>query len=512
MSFEKTTDRINCSQMVYEGYAEEGLENDIRLADYYPDVEQILKMELIPQITGRKISGDKLYIDGTAVTRVFYISADSGQLHCVAVSQSFAKSFELKGAVNSDAQARATAVVQYKNARLVSPRKLEIRASIGISVKVYDRVCQTLLTGVEDDNVQLQRRNILVGDYIGYGERTQRINEEMAIPETKPGIACVLRSTAYIKLEEVKAITNKAILKGEMETTVLYLAEESHTLERMEYSIPVTQIVDLEGLSEDCAVEARLELNEHKCEMLSGQNGESRALRMEAQVTASLKAYMEREISVCCDAYSTQEELLLTTQNLQAERMMESHSLSNVVKETLEFSASEVKQIYDVWGAISFLDTVENEDGLEVKGNLCVTVMAYDHEDRLCCVDSDVPVSIQLPYQASQTQLRADARLSLAGMSYTLSGESYIELRAEVLCDVTTYYHTEVRAITDVEADEEHKKERAGKPLTIYYADAGESVWEIAKHYNASIQSLMDDNNLESEVLAEPAVLAIYGR
>ena len=48
----------------------------------------------------------------------------------------------------------------------------------------------------------------------------------------------------------------------------------------------------------------------------------------------------------------------------------------------------------------------------------------------------------------------------------------------------------------DIEVDQTKPVEREdGCSLTIYYADAGENLWEIAKRYHTAMQSVMESNS-----------------
>ena len=45
--------------------------------------------------------------------------------------------------------------------------------------------------------------------------------------------------------------------------------------------------------------------------------------------------------------------------------------------------------------------------------------------------------------------------------------------------------------------------------MTIYYADAGENIWSIAKRYNTSLSAVMEENGLEEEILPEKQIVLI---
>ncbi len=67
-----------------------------------------------------------------------------------------------------------------------------------------------------------------------------------------------------------------------------------------------------------------------------------------------------------------------------------------------------------------------------------------------------------------------------------------------------------VSFITAIKVDETREKTRENQSaMTIYYADAGENIWSIAKRYNTSISAVMEENGLEDEILPEKRIVLI---
>lgn len=45
--------------------------------------------------------------------------------------------------------------------------------------------------------------------------------------------------------------------------------------------------------------------------------------------------------------------------------------------------------------------------------------------------------------------------------------------------------------------------------LKLYFADEGENVWDIAKRYNTSVRSIIEDNGLEGEQIEKRGMMLI---
>ena len=64
-------------------------------------------------------------------------------------------------------------------------------------------------------------------------------------------------------------------------------------------------------------------------------------------------------------------------------------------------------------------------------------------------------------------------------------------------------------AIVKACADEDKKIQKDNCALTLYFAEKGESLWDIAKEYNTKQQSIFEENSLEKDILDSSKMLLI---
>ena len=74
-------EQVFVNEIVYDGQAEQGVEFDYVLPDYYPDIFRILKCSLCPRITSYNVAGDKLNFDGVVYIGL-YLCESSNKIHC----------------------------------------------------------------------------------------------------------------------------------------------------------------------------------------------------------------------------------------------------------------------------------------------------------------------------------------------------------------------------------------------------------------------------------------------
>ena len=110
----------------------------------------------------------------------------------------------------------------------------------------------------------------------------------------KPEAEAIVRTDASALVEDVKVVADKLIVKGEALIKVLYMGSiENGTLETMEFSIPVSQIVDAPGTDEGCLCDARLSVMGCSLQIRTDSDGADTLLSCEMKLMATAVSYRE---------------------------------------------------------------------------------------------------------------------------------------------------------------------------------------------------------------------------
>lgn len=72
---------ISMKRLAFEEAAEQQIESDITLPDYFPDIVRVIKCTLKANIVSVSSGGNRITADGNAIISVLYI-CESGKLHC----------------------------------------------------------------------------------------------------------------------------------------------------------------------------------------------------------------------------------------------------------------------------------------------------------------------------------------------------------------------------------------------------------------------------------------------
>ena len=84
------------------------------------------------------------------------------------------------------------------------------------------------------------------------------------------------------------------------------------------------------------------------------------------------------------------------------------------------------------------------------------------------------------------------------------------EFRLQVAMDGFIYGNMKRNAVIEIAPQQDKPKKREDEAsLTIYYADAGEDVWDIAKKYNTSPEKIAEENGMDDSEIGSRMMLLI---
>jgi len=67
------------------------------------------------------------------------------------------------------------------------------------------------------------------------------------------------------------------------------------------------------------------------------------------------------------------------------------------------------------------------------------------------------------------------------------------------------------KTVTSIECSDSDGKKTSGAALTVYFADAGEEIWDIARRYNTTVEAVEQENGITGETVAQKCMLLIPG-
>ena len=510
---------VYLSEVVFDGQTEQGVEFDYVLPDYYPDIFKILKCTLTPRVTSFSVSGSQLFSDGVVYIKVLYLTQDSNQVHCIDQRYTYSKTVEL-GKKSDGAIVSITPKTDYVNCRAVSGRRIDVRGAVSCKIKVSCKREGEVITDVRGLGTETRKTAL---SYCGekLSSASQFVSrEDIETGSSKTGSISIIHTDAVAVVTDYRVVPGKVIIKGEVQVKALYLAsgakneQDGESAEILEATIPVSQIIELPGVTEKHLVFVTLSVMDCDLEQRPGDSNENRTFSCDLTLLCNVAAHLEHSISPVSDLYSTEYETSFNTGIVKTETMPQLLNEQIILKSVLESGGDMIAEIFDARADVSNLVyRVRDNSELVVTGQAAFQLVGRLDSGAPAVIDKTEPFEAVVPV-AGDANVDADytvePNIQVSHVNFTISSDSHADIRATLSLTAAVYRAVAIGVVRDVDVDKDRPKEKSSDyALKLYYAEESEEVWGIAKRYNTSAGAIISGNDLPGNIIEQPITLLI---
>ncbi len=496
------------NKTVFNRSAEQSIDIEFVLPDYYPPVNKVLKCKTMPRITACAINGQTLTSEGTLNILLMYVSSEN-EVCSYEHILNFSKSFELDNDY-SDCIPRCHAQEEYMNCRLVNERKVELHGALGITAKVRKKHTEKVICDIDGGNVVVNRGIAPATSLIGMAEKYLNIEEDLELGNGQPSIRYLLRYDAKAFNVDCKIISGKIVAKGEMSVMVLYCAQDNSTPQTLRSSIPFSQIIDIDSLNEECECECYVDIAGLEIKPRTSVTGETRNLSVCAKLRFTANATCNNDVPVIYDAFSTKYKSDITLNDMTFEKILKTVNDKFISKSNIDLNVRGINSVIDLWCEPSVNSCSLRDEEIKANGEMRVCMIITDKDDNPLYLERSFEFEYCHPFKNGDDSIFCKAKVAVSKTSFTILNNNCLEVTAEVAVSITVVNKIKVSLVTDAKIDEEQKKENYRDcAMIIYYASEGERVWDIARKYNSSPDEISEINSIEGESISDTKPLLI---
>lgn len=512
MELNITQQTVPMNEVVFDSAVEQALECDIMLPDYCPDILRILKCDVTCAVASAQAVGERLAIEAMAAVAILYLG-ENNQMRCIDYKIPFTKTCELKSQPQNP-MVDICCKIDYANCRAVSSRRLEVRGAATLKIRVTSCGEEKVVSDCTGMGVQLKKNILDVTECVAQASSPFTVKEELELGYGKPAIGCVISSRMFAVLTDYKVISGKIVTKGELHIQLLYYpAQEGEgdcQPELMEYSLPVSQIIDSANADDECVCNVQYQVTSCEVQPKPDMDGDNRILAITAEIAARANIHRREQMVLSADCYCTAYDCAFKNKGIAFLTLLNAVQDTHSYKETIQLPGNIQAVIYG-WSRVTDQNVKVDQGQIVLTFQLETTLLVRDEEGTVQCVTNTAEITHHIPLNGAPCeQILFRPALTPVSGGYSIVGSNQVELRSEILIQGCVYCMVHKNGICEIAVDETKEKPRDKScALTIYYADQGESIWDIAKKYNTSIQSVIEENALESDILQQRKMLLI---
>lgn len=507
MDFNLETQNIGAALICLDSVSEQAVDLDLTLPDYCPDIEKILKCSLTPQIFSRNLTGGQLVIDGASTVQILYVDAVKKNIRCCEQTIPFSSAFSLKETPENYVVLSNTKP-EYLNCRALSPRKLVLHGAFSLYAKVISKTFEKIYSPSQEEQLETKCEKLSCCELSSLCQEQFSVSEDISV-SNKPPVEAMLNKKVTAIVTDVRVIPGKIMLNGEINFKLLYLCDlEAGEPQQLDYMLPFSQIIDCETANEDTVVSLSVQVLSYDVRLKSDMLSENPVITLDAKLAAFVTGYEKREKELITDAYSTK--FLTELDYAQPSLVMNYTPVKETImqKSTLDLGDTRISKIIDLFSENCTLTPVISNEGITVTGKATVCILAYDSENIPVYIERMLEFEHMFPLEEPFNSV-INPSASIKSISFRLSDEASIEVRCEISLSLELSNRKNQSCVSRVSTADDREIAPSPYALTLYYAQKGERLWDIAKRYNTQLKLLTQENSLDAEVLETPAMLLI---
>ena len=505
MDCKYTTQSVKINKKVFHQKIEHPFDAEISLPDYCPDIHRVLKCRVNTKVAQRSAENGKITIDGVVCLNLIYCDKDCG-IRTFDSQTPFNKIIDYplsEGAHSVEVECKT----DYCNCRATTERTIDVHAAITLAVSVISCNEISVVADIDAPHVQMKRNFAPASTPSGRAEKYLLINDEVSLPDKNPAIRNILRSDVNVVIIEKKIVGNRVVVKGDIILNVLYFGEETVDCERFKETIPFTQVVEVQGVTDNCTCVVKPDIVSAELMPRTGMSGDIRVVSVAVKLYLCVCAYCEGEIPYLTDAYSTKYDMNLGFSDVCFEKAVGNINEAVKFKHSLDLPFSSEMQIVDLWCNPMLLGTSAEKGRPEVNGNLQLCLIVRDKQgepsyyermfDFNRFFDVDLPNKCELKCIVSPVDCMA-----------IINGET-IDVMSEININMDIIEQKQCNVISAAELTEEHKRKCQPSSVVVYFANEGEQVWDIARRYHSSPEAILTTNGIKSDIIEKDLTIVI---
>ncbi|MDK2802331.1 MAG: DUF3794 domain-containing protein [Oscillospiraceae bacterium] len=507
MELKLTNENIINNEILYNNSIEEPIELECLLPDYCPSIFKILKTKIKCSILSKKISGNKLIVDGITCVNTIYVAENTNEIKNNIQKISFSRTVEMSRECISP-MIMISASCDYINNRVVNPRKLDIRGAINLKIKVIGKKDTSIVSSVCGKGIQMKNKIICIGNNHKCEEKAFKIKDEIILDKKIDMEECFLYTETDVYVTDYKIIANKVIVKGELIVKTMYkqkLGEYSCIIKK----VPVSQIIDVLGIDSDYNCYINFESTTIDISYIKSDD----CSKLECVFGIYMKCHAshKKEIKILQDAYSTKYKIELEKKEIESQYIscIIDKNICSKVDSGIDIDTEDIYSIEEVFCEFSptNMDSIDGE--IIIKGDLSISIICLDIDKIPVIIEKKVEINLNTGIMCEKDNINIDISVCILDCKTNLLG-NIIEICYEINLSGAVYQSVIETCISNIEIDEEDKKDCNNKhSISIYYGEEGEDIWDIAKEYNTSIDSIIAENDIEQNIIKERKMILI---
>ena len=488
MEINTTKEILNVNKVICEKKEVINIQGDMIVPDSKPDILNTITTNGIPCIYKKEIMEGKIRIDGNIMTYIMYLAdGNTDNIRGLNTGLDFSETINIPE-LEMGMDVELTPTVKFIECRVLNGRKIAIKVTIELSMKIYSKEAIEIITDIGDEDIQILSKTIKVNSLLGNGSTKVFSKENISIPNTD-NLAEILSIQIGLVDKDIKISYNKVLAKSEIEVKMAYLTEEGN-IRKNQTRLPLVGFIDMPNVKEENICETSYMIRNV---MIKPNSIEEHSVYIEMEVEISCIVYEEKEIKTIQDMYCPGKKM--DFKKMMVNTITNKESKRNIcnIREKVNVSGLENGTIVDV-----VINPIINKEN-KLNGKII-----YEGEVELNFIFTDDSVvgintkKVTVPFEQTVDGILENCKIETnteVNSQEFINQLGTVNSNLDLNFETNTYRTTAIPVINDIVVEEQEDLEDYS--VIIYVAKQGDTLWKIAKRFGSTVDDIVRVNGIE---------------
>lgn len=469
------------------------IEEDMIVPDSKPDILSAINTSGNICIYKKELTDEKLKIDGSINTCIMYLADDAqDNIRGIELNIDFSKNLNAPNC-NSNMLLETKVKIKNINCNVINGRKINVKAEVEVLFKVYaNQDIQFVNEIINNQDIQMLKAEVTTNSLVGSGSAKSYVKENIMINEGD-NLAEILNISVSMVDKDTKTSYNKVLAKAEAEIKILYLTEDNRIVSNLN-RIPIVGFVDIENVAEENICDTNFEIRNM---IIRPNNVEEHSIYVEIEVEVSCKAYEEKNINLIQDLYSPLEELKCNKKQVEMISNKEIRTENYQIKENVNLSELGENGLIDANCVPKISNVKKINSKIMYEGEIQINFLYRNTSNQVNSTTSTIPYEFIIDNIKSGEMLNVDTELEMQSQDFVVKSGGNVLVNAEIKFNMNISKNQELKIIENIETIE--NRELEDYSLVIYIVKPGDTLWNIAKRLNSTVDDIAIANGIEDK-------------
>lgn len=389
--------------------------------------------------------------------------------------------------------------IDYIDSKIITDRKALVKAVINIVTEVTNIHNLEYISSIESDGTfQAKTNNIVYTDTISKQVTELPISESIILDSNMNEVLNILKVDVVPKITEADIMNERMLIEGICRMGVLYTEDNSFaTLNYITKEFPFTNYIELKNLDDSMMKNITINVSNVDYVLSKDDNDERKIIGLDIEMLITTEVFTTFNKNIITDAYSTTNEIEIESSNIPLSSIVDFKTSKDSFEKTFDVDNVTIKEIYYYDAVAKISEKTLYEDSMVIDGFIDVNVLFLNGDNnKVDSVASSLPFTATIDLSDYDNISDADVKITLDEVGAYRKGLNTVLFEAKISNELKIKDNKNIYVINNITLGEKLNYKNMAS-IIFRVVQPNETLWDIAKNYNVSMNYLCKLNDLD---------------